>query len=185
MAGNRYGRNQKRRHREERERLQFEIERLEWVASNHHEKKQRAITQLEDLKRSVTEWAADIVAIMGPDSAFCRELAERSVDPDLFDFVVETGGPLRAEKTQQQIRPWDFGEQLSPGIAQIIETFATSAVTEDMGDRKRFMITSSDGRRALMMDARTEHTLRQRGSGVLAEYLLKQLIGPWAKGEGK
>ncbi|MBS67242.1 MAG: hypothetical protein Tp170SUR191951_35 [Prokaryotic dsDNA virus sp.] len=182
--GKRYGRNQKRQHREERARLAKEIERLGFVATKHWEAAGRERSRRQGVERDLVDWADRIITLLGRESAFAREIASHLIDEATFIEVAEAGRPYRVQppRSLSSLGPSTESVVLLDA-STVIELFATSAEPRDLGDRYRFEVRRPDGRAVLLADKRTIADLMQRGDAQLIEYLLAKLIRPWFKGE--
>jgi hypothetical protein len=177
----RFGRNQRRKMREEialqamllrQTRSSLESER----AGRLKEKRKRL-----DLEEEMIKWAERISALLGPKSAFARDLHVMEVDSQLFDAVVYGGLPMRgAPRITRSPGP---SRMATDEACRLVDLFATTAVPEPQGHRWRFVIRDKDGAVALMMDERTIHALKRSGDRDLIEYLARELVVPWAKGE--
>lgn len=182
MAGNRYGRNQKRRHREEAKRLRAEIDRLGHVARDHHEDKLRHLRARERTEGELIEWARRIIALLGPESAFTRKLHQHGVDADLFTRAVG-GLPLSVSGRAPVLRPGT--DALVREASRVIECFAVYAYGQDdrISRAARFEIVDPDGRTAMMVDMQTLRDLKASRDSQLQRYLVANMLGPWLAGE--
>lgn len=179
----RFGRNQRRKLREDVARRDREIARLESVARDHYDDKMRHLRERARVEGETAEWAARIVSLLGPESAFARELASLNIDAGLFQRLVD-GLPTRLDCTGlEDLRP--LPKPMLNAALTIVEGFACYAGHErDLARyRRRFEVVAPDGRRVLVMDDRTVHALRQGGDRELLRYLMGQLLLPWARGE--
>ncbi|APZ81783.1 hypothetical protein vBEliSR6L_18 [Erythrobacter phage vB_EliS_R6L] len=174
MAGNRYGRNQKRQHREE-------IARLGKLADDFAAREAKERSKRLSLEQEMIEWAGRIASLLGPESAFARDLHEIALDPAFFDAVAFEGRPLRMEPRRAM-------ERVSRGATlreacEFVDLFATTATPErdEIAYRWRFLIRGKDGALAMMMDERTLYTLKAQGDRALIDYLTRQLVQPWLK----
>lgn len=178
----RYGRNQKRRHREEQAALTREIARLTAVASDHWTRMASERAQRLAVERELVEWAADIVNLLGPESAFAREMHAEAVDARLFEAVAVRGGPYQAAVDTPLDRLGPTTELATIGMARkVVRLFATYAGMETDGAalRRRFIIVDPSGAQAILMDERTLYLMRKHGSATLARHLLERLVVPW------
>lgn len=179
----RFGRNQRRKMREEIAKRDREISRLEAVATEHYERmlaeKRKRIATEGDLQ----EWARRIADLLGTDSAFARELVEKGVDPGLFRSIVEMGNPMRGE-IPRPLMP--FSDEPIPVsmAAKLINLFSIHATIDrdQIAHRRRFLIRGPQGARALMMDERSIYNLSRSGNNELARYLLAELVAPFMAG---
>lgn len=179
----RFGRNQRRKLREEVARRDEEIERLGAVAREHYDRMVRHLRARERAEGEMVEWAARIVGLLGPTSAFAREVETMGIDAGLFEQLA-AGLPMRVEcPGVESLRP-DVGS-LVMQAAQLIETFACYAEHENdqTSYRRRFEVTGPDGRAALVMDERTLQTLKRHGDREMLRYLMRQLLAPWMAGK--
>jgi hypothetical protein len=184
----RFGRNQRRKMREAHDRelgLQAMLLRQAQASlaseSQGRLKEKHARARLEI---AMSEWARRIVSLLGPDSAFARELIEKGVPPGLFASVVEQGHPMRVKPPQPLLAIPD--EPIPVNMAmKVIELFSIHAKAEndEISYRRRFLIRGPDGARALVMDARTIHQLTRNGDSELAHFLITELIVPFMAGK--
>lgn len=129
------------------------------------------------------EWAERIVSLLGPESAFARDLHEINLDADLFRRVALEGAPLAVEPRSTLTRV--AGGMTMRDAREIIGLFATTAMPERDGVayRWRFLIRGPDKAAAMMMDERTIYTLKARGDRVLIDHLVCELVRPWMQGK--
>lgn len=180
----RYGRNQRRKHREELAARDREVTRLEAVASEHWEKTRQQLRHRAKLECEVIEWATRIVDLLGDDSAFAKDMPTRRIDAGLFSAVSD-GQPYRTRATGRFVHPLNPSHVVAFDTAQhIIDTFAIRAGQDAdiIQLRRRFILQGPRGQRALMMDERTLHNLQSRGNVELQRWLLDQLVKPWMAG---
>lgn len=172
----RFGRNQRRKLRAD---LASAI-----AAASHakREKEEHARARLA-LEGELIDWAARIVALLGPESAFARVMAEHNIDHALFDDVAINGQPFFVEPYQPLAAPGP--EPLADVAASVIGLFATYAVPENERYRWRFIIRRRDGEAALIADERTIYQLRRRGDRELVRFITSQLVKPWLEGGRK
>jgi hypothetical protein len=179
----RFGRNQRRKLREEIACRDRECERLTAVARGHYDDMIEEVRARGRTEGEMVEWASRIVALLGPTSAFARELVTLGVDAQQFASLA-SGLPMRVE---------DPGiESLRPSTAavvemakRVVEVFACYAghETDHTSFRRRFEVVGPAGRAALVMDERTIHDLKSHGDRELLRYLTRQLLGPWMAGK--
>lgn len=178
----RFGRNQRRKLRDEITLRDKEIQRLEAVASLHWNAMLQERNRRQKVEREMADWAQRIVAVLGPDSAFVRELNTKDVDADMFELIAIGGRRLVVEPRQSLggIGPTAEGEILKLAVT-VIDTFAIYAEThiDDLACQVYFLIRSPKGDVALMMDHRTMYQLRSHGSAELGRHLLQKLIAPF------
>lgn len=168
----RFGRNQRRK-------LRDEVARLEAVSSGHYADKLTYLRRLERAEGEMVEWADRILTLLGPNSAFARELNRLGVDAGYFANLLE-GMPMRLEAPGvTSLRPRTA--EAVRIAADVVEAFAVYAVHEDdfLSRRVRFEVAAPDGRAAIMMDHQTLHLLRGRGGPELKRYLMNRLLGPF------
>lgn len=178
----RFGRNQRRRMREEIA-LQAMLLRqtrasLESESAGRLKEKRARVA----LEHEMAEWAERIASLLGPESAFAREVSEMGLDPGLFHSVAHEGRPLAVEPRSTLTRV--AGGMTMREAREIIDLFATTATPERDGAayRWRFLIRGKDGAAALMMDERTIYTLKRNGDRALRDHLVRQLVEPWMEG---
>lgn len=179
----RFGRNQRRKMRNQIAARDAIIEALKQTLAEQVERTAKARAELTALEASMVDWADRIVALLGPDSAFAREFGDKLMDGDTFDALVSARLPLRAD-CRPAFTPFRLMEPRMVQMAEdLIDLFATyvRAERDNILMRRAFFIESPSGSRALMADERTLQTLRARGSGPLTRYLIDGLIAPWLK----
>lgn len=184
----RYGRNQRRRAREEIARQQAEVARLGSIASERYRDMIKERTQRTMVEREMVDWAARIVALHGPESAFAREMMTEGVDAGLFEAVAINGGPYRVDVGDpiDRLGPTRQGALLDASRT-ILDLFAlgTRLDRDDVAFRRRFLIQGPDGASAVVMDMATLHRLRAHGDPGLARYLLGALVKPYMDGSAR
>lgn len=182
----RYGRNQRRKAREQIALQLGEIGRLGHIASEHYQEKLRERTRRLSVEREMVDWAARIIALVGPDSAFAREMSTMGVDAQIFEAVALKGGPFRVDIGDpiSRLGPTAEGELINAS-RMILDLFAVTTLIDKDGLRlrQRFMIQGPDGGVAVVMDMRTLHRLLERGDPGLARHLLESLVKPWMAGK--
>lgn len=171
----RFGRNQRRKLREA---LAAETVRRERAEAERN----RANIALRRLESDMDEWAGRIAALLGPKSAFAREMIEEGIDARWFEDLTSGGLPMMLDPH----RPFVGFSSMPPAnmAHKLIEAFAitANAETDDLDRRVRFIIRGPDGARAMMCDQRTLYDLR-RGPGdmELKRWLLERLVAPWMR----
>lgn len=179
----RFGRNQKRALREEIAKRDREVERLSAVAAEHWQKMRQEAQRADEMDRSLVEWASRVLALLGPESAFTRDVMRRAVD--------EREWEMSRRELRMRGYPADRGVMRSPPGREMVEmslrvldlfVVAPEKYLDELSGRVRFEIVSPDGRAALVLDELTLSRLRSSEDASLIRFLTTHLVEPWAGG---
>lgn len=175
----RYGRNQRRKHREE-------IARLEAVCTMHHDRMLDERHERLRAERDLVDYASHILSVLGPTSAFRREGVEkREVSIAHFEAILRGEPMLLDEWRPLSLLGPSLESEIVSTARSILQAFAVHALSDkdDLHQRVIFQITAPDGRAVLAMDRQTLENMRAGGSKQLAEHLLRQMVRPWMEGK--
>jgi hypothetical protein len=183
----RFGRNQRRRMRETIANGADQIRRLSSVASERYRDMIKERTRRAMVERELVDWAARILTVAGPNSAFARHISTEGVDAGVFEAVALRGGSYQLSPIEPITLLGPTRERAMLGAARtVVEAFALLADldADQLSHRVRFQISGPDGATALLLDQTTLHRLRAGRNAELAVYLLDRLIKPYLREEG-
>ena len=183
----RFGRNQRRKMREEIATHAMLLRQSQASLASESEARLKEKRKRLELAGDLQEWARRIADLLGTDSAFARKLIEKGVDPSLFRAIVEMGNPMRGE-IPRPLLPFAPDDPIPVNMAaKLIDLFSIHASIDrdQIAFRRRFLIRGPQGARALMMDERTLYNLCMSGNNELARHLLHELVAPFMAGKGR
>lgn len=181
----RYGRNQRRKAREAQQLLEMLLRQTRASLQHESETRLREKRRRLEVERDLVDWAARIVTLLGPDSAFAHKLSSEGVNASLFEAVALQGNPFPVLPDQRlDWLPPEREALMVQSASKVVNLFAVYAGirTSQVFQRYRLELLGPDGAAALAMDAETLRRLRAAGDPSLARYLLEALVKPWMAG---
>lgn len=174
----RYGRNQKRKAREEIERLTKENAKAE----------DRLIDLARDngiLRYRIRDWADEILSLLGKGSPFLENLSVLGVDFEQLRYA-KGYGKYRVAEIERLSFTREVGpiQDISHSIMDLFVYYVDEHVDE-MRNQRVFELRSVQGGSAFVCDERTiQEYLGGEGPQRLAEYIQRQLVSHIKAGRG-